>query len=151
MPDIVRAASTGVPLEIRSPEAVRPWQHVLEPLSGYLQLAARLVEDGSEFASAWNFGPDEENVRPVLELAETAVKVWGSGRVDVRRDPNAPHEATLLMLDSTKAKQELGWHPRWDFETGVTRTISWYKAVDDGADPIELCRAQIAEYESAAS
>ncbi len=151
VPDCIRALRAGEPVVVRNPVATRPWQHVLEPLSGYLTVAQRQLAGDEAAGGAWNFGPDEENVRPVLELAETAVKVWGSGRVDVRRDPNAPHEATLLMLDSTKAKQELGWHPRWDFETGVTRTISWYKAVDDGADPIELCRAQIAEYESAAS
>lgn len=146
VPDCIRALRAGDPVILRNPMATRPWQHVLEPLSGYLTLALRQIDGDAIAAGAWNFGPDEENVRPVKELAETAVAVWGSGRVEVRQDPNAPHEATLLMLDSAKAKGDLGWRPRWDFATGVTRTIEWYKSVDGGADPVEITRAQIAEY-----
>ncbi|MAY67126.1 MAG: CDP-glucose 4,6-dehydratase [Rhodospirillaceae bacterium] len=150
VPDCIRALRAGNAIIVRNPVATRPWQHVLEPLSGYLTLAARQLAGDTAIAGAWNFGPDPENVRPVRELAETAVDVWGSGTVRIQQDPNAPHEATLLMLDSTKAKRDLGWHPRWDFTTGVTRTIEWYKACDGGADPIDLCRRQIAEYEKAA-
>lgn len=147
VPDCIRALRANNPIIVRNPNATRPWQHVLEPLSGYLTLAVKQLT-GEDFASgAWNFGPDEVNVRPVRELAETAVSVWGSGTVDFQQDPNAPHEATLLMLDSSKAKSGLGWAPRWDFETGVTQTIEWYKAVDGGADPVALCREQIAAYE----
>ncbi|UTW51667.1 CDP-glucose 4,6-dehydratase [bacterium SCSIO 12827] len=147
VPDCIRALRAGDPVVLRNPMATRPWQHVLEPLSGYLALAARQFSGDDAAAGAWNFGPDAENVRPVQDLAETAVGVWGSGEVRVEQDPNAPHEATLLMLDSTKAKDGLNWHPRWDFATGITRTVEWYKAVDDGADPIEITRAQTAEYE----
>lgn len=149
VPDCIRALRAGDPVILRNPMATRPWQHVLEPLSGYLALAARQFSDDDAAAGAWNFGPDAENVRPVQDLAETAVGVWGSGEVRVEQDPTAPHEATLLMLDSTKAKDRLGWYPRWDFATGITRTVEWYKAVDGGADPIEITRAQTAEYEKA--
>ncbi|MCF3627961.1 CDP-glucose 4,6-dehydratase [Thalassospiraceae bacterium LMO-SO8] len=149
VPDCIRALRAGDPVILRNPMATRPWQHVLEPLSGYLALAARQFTGDDAAAGAWNFGPDAENVRPVQDLAETAVDVWGSGDVRVEQDPNAPHEATLLMLDSTKAKDGLGWYPRWDFATGITRTVEWYKAVDGGADPIEVTRAQTAEYEKA--
>ncbi|MEQ8228988.1 MAG: CDP-glucose 4,6-dehydratase [Rhodospirillales bacterium] len=150
VPDCIRALRNTDPVILRNPQATRPWQHVLEPLSGYLALAARQISDDETAGGAWNFGPDPENVRPVQELAKTAVDVWGSGEVVVQQDPNAPHEATLLMLDSTKAKTYLGWHPRWNFRTGVTKTVEWYLAIDTGADPVEITRAQIADYEKAA-
>ena len=146
VPDCIRALRAGEPVVLRNPGATRPWQHVLEPLSGYLTLALYQADGDEAAAGAWNFGPDNENVRPVQELAETAVTVWGSGEVRIERDPDAPHEATLLMLDSGKAKNELGWRPRWDFATGVTRAVEWYKGLDDGLNPIDLCRQQIAEY-----
>ena len=149
VPDCIRALRAGDPVVLRNPMATRPWQHVLEPLSGYLTLAARQLAGDDAAAGAWNFGPDAENVRPVKELAETAVGVWGSGEVRVEQDPHAPHEATLLMLDSDKAKQTLGWHPRWNFRDGVARTVEWYRSVDGGADPVDVTRAQIAEYEKA--
>ncbi|PIW30991.1 MAG: CDP-glucose 4,6-dehydratase [Rhodospirillales bacterium CG15_BIG_FIL_POST_REV_8_21_14_020_66_15] len=149
VPDCIRALRAGKPVVVRNPTATRPWQHVLEPLSGYLTLAVRQLADDDTAAGAWNFGPDPENVRPVQELAETAVGAWGAGEVRVQRDPDAPHEATLLMLDSTKAKQGLGWRPRWDFTSGITRTVDWYRAVDGGADPVDVTRRQIAEYDAA--
>jgi CDP-glucose 4,6-dehydratase len=150
VPDCVRALRAGQPIILRNPAATRPWQHVLEPLSGYLTLAVRQLKGDESAADAWNFGPDAENVRPVQELAETAVDVWGAGEVVVQQDPNAPHEATLLMLDSTKAKDDLGWRPRWNFRDGIAKTVEWYLAVDGGADPIDVTRGQIAEYSKAA-
>lgn len=149
VPDCVRALRAGDPIVLRNPTATRPWQHVLEPLSGYLTLAVRQLAGDTAAAGAWNFGPDEVNVRPVREVADTAAAVWGKGRVVEQPDPNAPHEATLLMLDSARAKKMLGWHPRWDFKTGITRTIEWYKAVDGGADPVAITRDQIAAYGAA--
>lgn len=149
VPDCVRALRAGDPVVLRNPMATRPWQHVLEPLSGYLTLAVRQLAGDKAAAGAWNFGPDEVNVRPVREVADTAVAVWGKGRVVEQPDPDAPHEATLLMLDSAKAKKALGWHSRWDFKTGITRTIEWYKAVDSGADPVAVTRDQIAAYGTA--
>lgn len=151
VPDCVRALRAGDPVVLRNPMATRPWQHVLEPLSGYLTLAVRQLAGDQDSAGAWNFGPDEENVRPVREVAETAVTVWGKGRVVEQPDPDAPHEATLLMLDSAKAKSVLGWRPRWDFETGITRTMEWYRAIDGGMDPIAFTRNQIAAYEAASA
>ena len=149
VPDCIRALRAGDPVVLRNPSATRPWQHVLEPLSGYLTLAARQIAGDETAAGAWNFGPDAENVRPVQDLAETAVAVWGTGEVRVQQDPNAPHEATLLMLDSGKAKDALGWHPRWDFTTGIANTVEWYQAVDGGADPVDVTRSQTAVYGAA--
>lgn len=149
VPDCIRALRAGDPVVLRNPRATRPWQHVLEPLSGYLTLAKRQIEQDEGAAGPWNFGPDEENVRPVEELANTAVECWGSGEVQIQQDPKAPHEATLLMLDSSKAKTQLGWRPRWDFCEGIAKTVDWYAAVDRGADPIEVTRGHIADYEKA--
>jgi CDP-glucose 4,6-dehydratase len=152
VPDIVRAASSGVPLEIRSPKAVRPWQHVLEPLSGYLQLGARLLEDGAEFAGAWNFGPDIEstvNVRELMQLMRTA---WGQGAPEVRFAEQQPettatlHEAGLLRLDSTKARTHLGWRPQLGLAEAIGMTVDWYKAHALGEDMGECTEQQISGY-----
>ncbi len=146
VPDCIRSLQAGRPLHLRSPDSTRPWQHVLEPLSGYLTLAARLLGGDPEVRSAWNFGPDPENVRTVQELAERALEVWGSGSLEVERDPNAPHEARLLMLNNDKAKTLLGWGARWDFDHAVAKTVLWYKRVSDGECPMAVTSEQIADY-----
>jgi len=146
IPDCIRALKNGDPIIVRNPVSTRPWQHVMEPLSGYLAVAEFLLAGNGEDRPSWNFGPDTENVRTVKELAETAVEVWGSGTVDVQIDPNAPHEAKLLMLISDKAKSLLGWRPRWDFSQAVTQTVDWYKQVENGTDPLEVTRTQIESY-----
>ncbi len=150
VPDCFRALLEGRPILVRSPGAVRPWQHVLEPLSGYLLLGARLF-DGDTAArarvcEAWNFGPAGANARPVRELVEAIVVAWGEGGWRAESSPDAPHEHTLLRLAIDKARAELGWRPRWDLETAVAHTVQWYKAFRAGDDMAEWCRLQIVEY-----
>lgn len=146
VPDAIRALTGGVPVVVRNPDATRPWQHVLEPLSGYLRLAAGLLAGRPEIDGAWNFGPDAENVRPVSELVGRIIAAWGDGSMDVRRDNTPMHEARLLMLSSDKAKSLLDWRPHWGFEDAVDRTVEWYSAVDGGADPLSTAHAQMAAY-----
>jgi len=143
VPDCIRAVKNDDEIVLRNPQSTRPWQHVLEPLSGYMAVAAGLLADPENTIGAWNFGPDAENVRTVEELTQTAIKVWGAGSLRVERDANQPHEANLLMLNSDKAKSELGWRVHWDFEAAVTNTVSWYKRVDDGEDPIMVTDEQL--------
>jgi CDP-glucose 4,6-dehydratase len=128
IPDIARAASTGAQVRIRYPQAIRPWQHVLNPLSGYLLLGQRLLEGRPEFSGAWNFGPSEESCITVKEIVELAAESWPSVLYCTNGTGNEPYETGNLMLNSTKARFELGWAPVWDIETAVSRTISWYRA-----------------------
>lgn len=143
VPDCIRAMRNDEEIVLRNPQSTRPWQHVLEPLSGYMAVAAGLLRDPENTTGAWNFGPDAENVRTVEELTQKAIDVWGAGSLRVERDPNQPHEANLLMLNSDKAKSELGWRVHWDFEAAVTNTVSWYKRVHDGEDPVKVTNEQL--------
>jgi CDP-glucose 4,6-dehydratase len=151
VPDAVRAFLTGQPLTLRNPSATRPWQHVLEPLSGYLRVAEGLAE-GESVDEAWNFGPDESSVRSVGEVATSMACVWGSGAtVRLDDDQSAPHEAGFLSLTSAKARHRLGWRPQWTVDDALKRTISWYKesrnaTVDDIRD---MTLKQIADYQLA--
>jgi CDP-glucose 4,6-dehydratase len=152
IPDIVRAFASGEILKIRNPNAVRPWQHVLEPLRGYLTLAQRLSEDGAQFPGAWNFGPQYNDAKPVGWIVERMAKAWtkggnGPARWEVDRGEH-PHEAAVLKLDWTKASLELGWQPRLRLDQALDRTLSWYKDVLAGADARKQCLEQIAAYES---
>jgi len=146
VPDCIRALSGNRAITLRNPNSVRPWQHVLEPLSGYLQLAQWLLSKPDIARGSWNFGPDAENVRTVEELASLAVRHWGSGEIKSEIVAGAPHEAGLLMIDAAKAKIRLGWRPRWNFDQAVANTVNWYRQVHDGADPLAVTRAQIADY-----
>ena len=129
LPDAVRALTAGDPIVVRNPDAVRPWQHVLEPLSGYLQLAARLLDGDRALAGAWNFGPtDDSGDRPVRWVVERFLEAWGSGTwTQAGGSAVEPHEAHLLSLDSAKARNHLGWGPVWDAQTAVRRTADWYR------------------------
>ena len=128
MPDAVRALVSGEPIVVRNPEAVRPWQHVLEPLSGYLWLGARMLDDLHVYAGAWNFGPLDQSERPVRWVVDRFLSEWGSGSWATPADTGrAPHEAQRLSLDSTKAREQLGWAPVWDGTTAVRQTASWYR------------------------
>lgn len=150
IPDAVRALNQGETLIVRSPNAVRPWQHVLEPLSGYLWLAAKLAQpDGEKFASGWNFGPLPA-VYTVRDLVNAVVREWGSGEWRSEQDPNAPHEANLLSLSIEKAIGALEWLPVWDFEATVRETIQGYKRMI-GGDAQGVCVEAISTYEAAAS
>jgi CDP-glucose 4,6-dehydratase len=144
VPDAVRALIAGQPVEVRSPAATRPWQHVLEPLGGYLLLAERLHQDPS-LAAAFNFGPDREANRPVRELVEEILTHWPGGWVD-GSDPGARHEAGRLDLSTDRAFHQLGWRPRWDFATTVAETVAWYRRYQAGEPARELCLEQIARY-----
>lgn len=153
IPDIMRALVARRPVEVRDPGAVRPWQHVLEPLSGYLRLAAKLAlpeaDDRAPYCDAWNFGPSVEDCRTVRELVESVIAASGSGEWKSGSSPNAPHEAKLLRLDTDKAVKRLGWRPRWSLEEAVQRTVDWYRAHQLGASVAELrsvCVAQIDDY-----
>lgn len=136
VPDCMRALSAGKPVQVRNPNAVRPWQHVLEPLGGYLMLAHRLLEDPAHHSSAWNFGPKAEDHVTVMRLVQMIVDRWGEGKMQVHSRPNEPHEAGLLRLDCTKAHSGLGWYPVLPLEESVRMTVEWHK--QQLADPKEL-------------
>ena len=151
VPDLVRALPGNHPVELRNPQSLRPWQHALEPLGGYLLLGARLAAPGGEaYADAWNFGPLPTDVRNVGELAGALLERWGrSGWKDVS-DRNAPHEAGLLRLSIDKAVSRLGWRPAWDFDRTIERTAGWYEAVTAGkATARAACEADLDAYCSA--
>lgn len=149
IPDFLRALDVGGELVIRSPQATRPWQHVLEPLSGYLALAEKLCVKGRDFADAWNFGPEERDARPVQWIVEylCSQTPQASWRCDTAQQP---HEASTLKLDSSKAKARLGWYPRWDLRTALGMTLSWHQAWRRGLNMADASLQQIREYEAVA-
>lgn len=147
VPDCVRALQGGQPIILRSPHATRPWQHVLEPISGYLKLAASLYEQGHAFDGSWNFGPQVGDVRTVLDVANAITAQFNDARVVVDEPLNKPHEAGLLQLNSDKARQLLRWDTRWNFEQTMAATSGWYKAVlIDGRSAEAVSREQISQY-----
>ena len=147
MTDILAALSEGGRPLIRNPASVRPWQHVLEPLSGYLCAAEYLWNVKPSLPQAWNFGPDEESEVSVAAVADQACQLWGQTKgIQLAEDAHAPHEAGLLKLDSTKARQELGWRPRWKLADALGMTIAWHKAFQTDADMQKFSLQQIAAY-----
>lgn len=146
VPDCIRALSAGQPIVVRNPDAVRPWQHVLEPLSGYLYLASRLWRDGARFDGPWNFGPDDQGTVRVSEVVDAIVRAWGSGSKGTPPAVGAVHEASLLSLDIAKAKSELGWRPLFPIDRALAATASWYRGRHLGEDPAVLTRADIDAY-----
>jgi CDP-glucose 4,6-dehydratase len=146
VPDCVRALRAGQPIVLRSPQATRPWQHVLEPVFGYLLMGARLLAEPKRYSGSWNFGPRPEATRTVGDLATEVVKHWGSGSVQYQPDDKAPHEAGLLQLNCDKARQLLGWQAVWGFEAAVRATIEWYRKAADISDINAVTRAQIRLY-----
>ncbi len=149
VPDCVRALASKQAIQVRNPASVRPWQHVLEPLSGYLTVGARLQQrDAAGLAAraAWNFGPTIPNARPVADVVDGIVRAWGSGRWEQPPADGGGHEATLLRLAIDRAQLQLGWSPRWEFDETMTRTVEWYRAYYDGGDVAACTRRQIAEY-----
>ncbi len=145
IPDCIRALENEKPIEIRNPNATRPWQHVLEPLSGYLLLASRMYEDPQKFCGAWNFGPNYDSIIPVGEVADKVGAQWGSGSWIDLSDKNAPHEAKLLSLDISKANSHLKWVPVWDTEKAIEKTVDWYKEYKE-KDSYRICVDQIEEF-----
>ncbi|GAB6844500.1 CDP-glucose 4,6-dehydratase [Methylorubrum rhodinum] len=149
VPDIVRAFETAESVEIRAPHAIRPWQHVLEPLAGYLRLAECLCgADGDAFAEAWNFGPADEDCRPVSYLVERLSRGWGGNAGWHLSQKTHPHEATYLKVDASKARARLGWDRRLPLDAALDWTAAWYRDAAAGADPRALTEAQIARYEA---
>lgn len=154
VPDCIRSLSKGEPIGVRSPHAIRPWQHVLEPLGGYLLLGVKLLSAArpQDFCEGWNFGPEAASAQPVSALAAALVKSWGKGSWVDQSDPKAHHEASLLRLSIDKAHAKLGWQPRWRFDETIARTVAWYRAQVDGATAAQLkalTLEQIAAYEAA--
>jgi len=146
IPDAIKAFESNQTVRIRNPLATRPWQHVLEPLSGYLILAEQLYIHGSKHASAWNFGPQDEGNRSVKEVIEFMIQQWGGSAQWEKDGLDQPHEANLLKLDCSKARQSLGWMPRWGLETAIEKIVEWHKSFQSEADMRALSIAQIEEY-----
>ena len=145
IPDCIRALETGKTIEIRNPKAIRPWQHVLEPLSGYMLLAMKMWKEPTRYCEGWNFGPRTESICTVWDVASEVVKDYGKGELRDVSDPEALHEANLLMLDISKAKFRLGWEPRMDIKACVEMTVDWYKRYGE-EDVYGLCAEQIEKY-----
>jgi CDP-glucose 4,6-dehydratase len=148
VPDAMRAALAGRELVVRNPGAVRPWQHVLNPLAGYLELARRLWDD-PRAAAPWNFGPEAGDELAVSEIADRLCALWGEGLGWRAEGDGGPPETAVLRLDSAKAREQLGWVPGWDLDAGLRATVGWFRAVRDGDDPDGVCKRQIAEYAGA--
>jgi len=150
VPDCIRALASGRPIPVRNPRAIRPWQHVLEPLSGYLALASRL-HSGDDFRGAWNFGPARDSHRSVSELVDTIIDFWGAGSKEQASSGASLQETSTLYLNCDKSERELGWRPMFSFTEAVRRTVDWYRQSAAGADAWELTTAQIDEYVPAAA
>jgi CDP-glucose 4,6-dehydratase len=142
VPDIMRAALAGEPIRVRNPNSIRPWQHVLNPLSGYMVLAQALW-DAPEHAAAWNFGPPDEDARPVGWLVERLAAMWPGELTSVLDEGPHPHEARYLKLDSSRARMRLGWRPPVGLEQALESTVEWYRQLGEGADMREVTLGQI--------
>lgn len=149
VPDLLRAFSAGGTADIRNPHSVRPWQHVLEPLRGYMMLAEKLHAEGPEWGGAWNFGPNDADTKPVSWIADELVSRWGPGVAwSTAAQAGQPHEARWLKLDCSKARQTLGWIPRWNLKQSLGAIVEWQQAWLGGADMAAFTIGQIEQYES---
>lgn len=147
VPDCIRALRKSEPIVIRNPRATRPWQHVLEPLGGYLLLGARLFKSQEKFNPCeFNFGPDKASNKTVQDVVNKIIGVWGSGELVIKPDPNAPHEAMLLQLNCDRAWHYLKWRPTWHYDDSVEQTALWYKAHDQGRNMAEFTKSQLERY-----
>lgn len=150
IPDIIRSVAGGKPVLVRNPHAIRPWQHVLEPLKGYLLLAQTLYSSGGKFAEGWNFGPDESDARPVQWIVENLTNRWGENASWALDSKPGPHEATYLKLDSSKARNLLSWKPTWSLDTALDRICTWHKAHLSKGNMRQMTIQQIQEFENTA-
>lgn len=149
VPDLLRHFERGETVAIRNPHAVRPWQHVLEPLSGYLTLAHAMWDDPHGVGGGWNFGPDADDARPVQWIVERMATLWGRGAHWAVDDAAQPHEAQHLTLDCTKARERLGWQPRWRLDESLRRIVAWHRAWREGQDMREACLREIESFQPA--
>jgi CDP-glucose 4,6-dehydratase len=146
VPDIIRSIEKTAEIIIRYPQALRPWQHVLEPLQGYLQLAEKMYHQPAQYGEAWNFGPSEADVRSVQWLVEKIIQIWNTSITWKTTAEQQLHEAGYLKLDSSKAKTRLAWQPRWEINKALRETVQWYKAYQSGANMREITLSQIKQY-----
>jgi CDP-glucose 4,6-dehydratase len=146
IPDIMRAIAQGQPVHIRNPHATRPWQHVLEPLSGYLVLAEKLYTEGAAYAEGWNFGPHDDDAKPVQWIVEKLTQTWGEGASWTLNSGDHPHEAHYLKLDCSKAKARLNWHPRWHLAQALQQIVEWQRAYQSGKHMKTMTLEQIDFY-----
>ena len=146
VPDCIRAIEKGLPIMLRHPEATRPWQHVLEPLSGYLLLAAQLRVDPTSGVGSWNFGPSSHEVRNVCQVAKALVRHLGQGKIHIDSSNKNHHEAMLLQLNCDKAQQLLKWAPRWGVDRALAATAEWYKVYLEGGNIEDITRSQLIDY-----
>ncbi len=149
VPDILRSLENDKLVRIRYPSAIRPWQHVLEPLCGYILLAERLCQQGSSYSDSWNFGPSDDDARPVQWIVEKLCQKWSGESTWILDVGNHPHESETLRLDTAKARYQLGWKPRWTLDQSLDMIVAWHKSFHHGDDMQALCKAQISEYECA--
>jgi CDP-glucose 4,6-dehydratase len=150
VPGLIRAALDGTPLVLRAPDEIRPWQHVLNPLHGYLLLAERLWDDAT-YATAWNFGPDQEDSRPVRWIAERLRARWPGGVAIEEAERRPLHEAAVPRVDSSRARTRLGWRPPWDLPGAIDATVDWHLAHRDGRDPLAISLEQIERFTAEAA
>jgi CDP-glucose 4,6-dehydratase len=148
VPDVLAAFAAGTPVTLRNPGAIRPWQHVLEPLSGYLSLAQKLVDEGDAWAEGWNFGPADADAKTVAWVVEQLATAWGPDARWAAAAEARVHEAHILKLDCSKARARLGWQPRWPAGTAVARSLDWYQAWRKGADMHTYTLDEIAAFGS---
>ncbi|HOW53926.1 MAG TPA: CDP-glucose 4,6-dehydratase [Syntrophorhabdaceae bacterium] len=146
VPDSIKALQRSEPIYLRNPSSTRPWQHVMEPLAGYMMLAAKLYNSPKDYSGSWNFGPGKNAVNTVHDLAEKIISYWGGGEINIAGNEGGPHEARLLHLNCDKAFYVLGWQPNWDFDRTVKETTLWYKDVWQGKPALEKTRGQILSY-----
>jgi CDP-glucose 4,6-dehydratase len=146
VPDIFRSIDAGKPVKIRNPNAIRPWQHVLEPLCGYLLLAQKLYHEGSRFAEPWNFGPSDEDAKPVEWIVKRLINHWGEGAQWEIDHSEHPHEAHYLKLDCSKSHQRLNWYPKWNLETALEKIVNWHRALMKNENMKTITEQQINEY-----
>jgi len=146
IPDIMRAIMQGKPVHIRNPHAIRPWQHVLEPLSGYLMLAQKLYQEGAVYAESWNFGPSDADAKPVQWIVDSLTQSWGEDASWVLDEGDHPHEAHYLKLDCSKAKARLDWQPRWNLDEALSKIVDWQKKYQQGANMKAVTLKQINLY-----
>jgi CDP-glucose 4,6-dehydratase len=151
IPDLIRGFRSRQPVLIRNPKAIRPWQHVLDPLHGYLVLAERLLTGSGQIASSYNFGPCDDDIWPVERIVTDAARLWGEGAAWLRDDSANPHEARLLRLDSSRARVHLAWQPRLNTQAALESTLAWYRAYEDGRDMRRVTLAQIAAFRQSTS